>query len=321
MALAPSPSASSPKNPDTLPAFRAAKSTAISRANRYRIPFIRQSGAGLADGTARRCNELWTPKVPGRCGSLSRLSVRRACARRPSCRAPDDSARRHRRSAPAVPGPAATAVRPTRASVIRGNHPVTLRADQRHARVDQFLLRVEHVERGALADTRFLAHAVERDFRRLHLRLRRLDIALSPPRAGPTTAPRSAAPGRARCRDRAAAARAFPWPAGSANIPRRPGRSARVNWPSTERVEALEPEQAALVVLLHAALQRQRRIKRAFGDLHRLQRDVDIVLRGRRPPDGSPCRGRPTTAKCCGEKRSTGEPGASFPGSTPITCR
>src|SRR5512144_249827 len=88
MALGPSPAASSPKNPDQLPAFRAAKSTAISHANRCRIPFIRQSGAGLADGTARRCNELWTRKCPAgaakvrpRCDLESPLaSVRRAHA-------------------------------------------------------------------------------------------------------------------------------------------------------------------------------------------------------------------------------------------------
>ena len=61
---------------------------------------------------------------------------------------------------------------------VGSDHPVTLGADQRHACVDQFLLRVEDVERGALADTRLFAHAVERNFRRLHLRLRRIDIGL-----------------------------------------------------------------------------------------------------------------------------------------------
>ena len=39
-------------------------------------------------------------------------------------------------------------------------------------------------------------------------------------------------------------------------------------------------QQARIVGLLHAALQRQRRIKRAFGDLHLQQRGVDIVHRG-----------------------------------------
>src|SRR5512138_1972581 len=84
MALGPSPSASSPKNPDKLPAFRAAKSTAISHANRCRIPFIRQTGAGLADGTIRRSNDLWTRKRPAGAAKV-RLesplaSVRRAHA-------------------------------------------------------------------------------------------------------------------------------------------------------------------------------------------------------------------------------------------------
>src|SRR4030095_5585210 len=53
-----------------------------------------------------------------------------------------------------------------------------LRGHQRDARVDQLLLRVEDVERGALADAGFLAYAVERDLRRGHLRLRGLDLRL-----------------------------------------------------------------------------------------------------------------------------------------------
>src|SRR5204863_2653906 len=46
---------------------------------------------------------------------------------------------------------------------IGGHDAVALRGDQRHAGVDEILLGVEHVERGALADAGFLAHAVERD--------------------------------------------------------------------------------------------------------------------------------------------------------------
>ena len=40
---------------------------------------------------------------------------------------------------------------------------VALCGDQQHTRVEQRLLRVEHVEGGALADLRLLAHAVEGD--------------------------------------------------------------------------------------------------------------------------------------------------------------
>ena len=54
-----------------------------------------------------------------------------------------------------------------------------LRGDERDARVDQRLLRVQHVERGALAGLGFLAHAVQRDFRCRHLRLRRLHLRLA----------------------------------------------------------------------------------------------------------------------------------------------
>ena len=49
---------------------------------------------------------------------------------------------------------------------------VVLRGDELDPRVEQRLLRVEDVERGALADLGLLAHAGERDFRRFDLRLR-----------------------------------------------------------------------------------------------------------------------------------------------------
>jgi hypothetical protein len=85
-----------------------------------------------------------------------------------------------------------------------------------------------------------------------------------------------------------------------------------------ERVEALEPEQAALVVLLRAALQRQRRIKRAFRNLHRLQGDVDIILRRRdlwmrRRAEAD------RTVKVLGEKAIDRRARRELSGSTPIT--
>src|SRR5581483_1812789 len=59
---------------------------------------------------------------------------------------------------------------------VRRNDPVALGADQRDARIHQFLLRVENIEGGALSHPRLLAHAVERDLGGLHLRLRRLNV-------------------------------------------------------------------------------------------------------------------------------------------------
>src|SRR5262249_47767446 len=61
---------------------------------------------------------------------------------------------------------------------VGGDDPVTLRGDEGDAGIDQILLGVEDVERGALPDAGFLAHAVERDLRRVDLRRRRLDLGL-----------------------------------------------------------------------------------------------------------------------------------------------
>jgi hypothetical protein len=51
-----------------------------------------------------------------------------------------------------------------------------LRGHERGARIHEFLLRIEDVEGGALADPCFFAHAVERDFRARHLRLSRATL-------------------------------------------------------------------------------------------------------------------------------------------------
>src|SRR5262249_12707208 len=58
------------------------------------------------------------------------------------------------------------------------NDAIALRGDERHARVDEVLLGIEHVERGALADARFLGHAVERDLGGGDLRLGGIDLRL-----------------------------------------------------------------------------------------------------------------------------------------------
>ena len=49
--------------------------------------------------------------------------------------------------------------------------------------------------------------------------------------------------------------------------------------PDHRGVEGLELQQRRLIALLHVALQRQRRIQRAFGDLDLQQRRIDVVLR------------------------------------------
>ena len=59
---------------------------------------------------------------------------------------------------------------------IGGHDAVALRGDQRHAGVDESLLGIEHVERGALADAGILAHAVERDLGGIDLRLGGLEL-------------------------------------------------------------------------------------------------------------------------------------------------
>src|SRR6516162_1531147 len=53
-----------------------------------------------------------------------------------------------------------------------------LRGDQSHARIHQFLLRIEHVERGSLSDPRLLADTVERNFCGVDLRGGGLDLRL-----------------------------------------------------------------------------------------------------------------------------------------------
>ena len=109
------------------------------------------------------------------CGYVRRIdcpnvSARPACARQTSCRAPDGNA-------PRIVGldPQPQDLRRRRAGRrqhrIGRDHPVALRGDQRDARIDQILLGIEHVERGALADAGFLAHAVERDLGGGDLRL------------------------------------------------------------------------------------------------------------------------------------------------------
>src|SRR5262245_29537340 len=62
---------------------------------------------------------------------------------------------------------------------VRRDDAIALRGDERHARIDEILLGIEHVERGALADARFLAHAVERDLGGGDLRLGGIDLRLS----------------------------------------------------------------------------------------------------------------------------------------------
>src|SRR6516164_565706 len=157
------------------------------------------------------------------------------------------------------------------------NYPVALRAYQRHPRVNQFLLRVQHIERGALANARFLAHPIQCDLGRLHLRLRRLDIGFRciklPPRLYDVL-PHLVAR-RLKIKP--------PLPQRLLRLPHqrilRPALIDRDDELGDRGgVKALELVLGDLVLLLHAALHRQRRIKRAFRNLHLQQRRIDIVL-------------------------------------------
>ena len=68
---------------------------------------------------------------------------------------------------------------PTAASKgVRGDDAVVLCRHQRNPRVDQFLLRIEYIERGTLADARLFTHAIERDLSGVDLRGGRLDLCL-----------------------------------------------------------------------------------------------------------------------------------------------
>ncbi len=64
-------------------------------------------------------------------------------------------------------------------NLIGRDHAVVLCGHQRDARVDQRLLRVEHVEGGTLTSLGFFAHAVQRDLGRGDLRLRGLHLGLT----------------------------------------------------------------------------------------------------------------------------------------------
>src|SRR5262249_8367666 len=61
---------------------------------------------------------------------------------------------------------------------VGSNYAIVLRGDQSHARIHEFLLRIEHVERGSLSDPRLFSHTVEGDFGGVHLRGGCLDLRL-----------------------------------------------------------------------------------------------------------------------------------------------
>jgi len=61
---------------------------------------------------------------------------------------------------------------------VGSHYAFALRRHQRHRGIHQGLLGIEHIESGALADLRFIAHAVERHFRGGDLFLRRPDLRL-----------------------------------------------------------------------------------------------------------------------------------------------
>src|SRR5580704_9065587 len=61
-----------------------------------------------------------------------------------------------------------------------------LRGHQRHPGVDQLLLRIEHIERGALADAGLLANTVQRYFGGVDLRSRGFNLRLRGVKLTPT---------------------------------------------------------------------------------------------------------------------------------------
>ncbi len=62
---------------------------------------------------------------------------------------------------------------------VRSNDAIMLRGHQSHSRIHEFLLRIEHVERGSLPDPRLFADTIERNFGGVHLRCGCLDLCLS----------------------------------------------------------------------------------------------------------------------------------------------
>ena len=62
---------------------------------------------------------------------------------------------------------------------IGGDDPVMLRRHQCNPRIDEGLLRIEHVERRALTHAGFFPHAIERNFRRVTCALGRMICALA----------------------------------------------------------------------------------------------------------------------------------------------
>src|SRR5262249_24661539 len=59
---------------------------------------------------------------------------------------------------------------------VRSHYAIMLRGHQSNARIDEFLLRIENVQRCTLADAGFFTHTVERDLCRIDLRRRGFDL-------------------------------------------------------------------------------------------------------------------------------------------------
>ena len=59
---------------------------------------------------------------------------------------------------------------------VRSDDAIMLRGHQSHARIHQFLLRIEDVERCTLPDSRLFAYAIERNFGAIHLRRGGFDL-------------------------------------------------------------------------------------------------------------------------------------------------
>src|SRR5262249_34794579 len=69
---------------------------------------------------------------------------------------------------------------------VRSHYAIMLRGHQSNARIDEFLLRIENVQRCTLADAGFFTHTVERDLCRIDLRRRGFDLGFGRVQLPPT---------------------------------------------------------------------------------------------------------------------------------------
>src|SRR5215468_11690210 len=192
-----------------------------------------------------------------------------------------------------------------------------LRGHQRHTRIHEFLLRVEHVERGSLSDPRLLPDTVERNFGGVHLRSGCLDLRLGGVQLAPALHHRSPRLIAIDINIEALLAKCFLVLANSgifsAALIKRDGELSQngdVGGPKflryrlvTLRIGSSEPKirMASLIFTASSATSTPYIAASTDG----LCVSPRVIARG----------------SVAGDSRSTGVPGASRPGSTPMTRR